>query len=133
MRPETTIPVVRQIPTNRADVFAFTIEGHLTSADIENVYGLLEGAYEQHDKIDLLVRLDGYEGFDWNAAFKDTTLSMQTRSLKHIRRYAIVGGPTWIHMSAGLLKPFLSIEMKTFDSAEEAEAWKWIGAEAVKE
>ncbi|MBB2971057.1 STAS/SEC14 domain-containing protein [Mesorhizobium sp. RMAD-H1] len=133
MRPETTIPVVRRIPTNRQDAFAFTIEGHLTSADVENVYGLLEAAYEQHDRIDLLVKLDGYEGFDWNAAFKDTTLAMQTRSLKHIRRYAIVGGPTWVNVCANMLKPFLSIEMKTFDSAEEAEAWAWIGAEEVKE
>ncbi|WP_199194685.1 STAS/SEC14 domain-containing protein [Phyllobacterium phragmitis] len=133
MRPETTIPVVRRIPTNRADAFAFTIEGHLSNADVENVYGLLEAAYEQHDKIDLLVRLNGYEGFDWNAAFKDTTFAMQTRSLKHIRRYAIVGGPAWIHVCANLLKPFLSIDMKTFDSSDEIKAWQWIGAEEIGE
>lgn len=133
MRPETTIPVIRRIPTNRGDAFAFAVEGHLTSADIENIYGLLEAAYELHDKIDLLLRLDGYEGFDWNAAFKDSTFAMQARSLKHIRRYAIVGAPAWISVSAGLVKPFLSIEMKTFTSEEEAEAWKWIEAEEVAE
>ncbi|WP_420962770.1 STAS/SEC14 domain-containing protein [Brucella sp. IR073] len=133
MRPETTIPVVRRIPTNREDAFAFAVEGHLTSADIENLYGLLEAAYEQHEKIDLLVRLDGFEGIDWSATFKDSTFAMQSRSLKHIRRYAIVGAPAWITLSASLVKPFLSIEMKTFTAEEEADAWKWIEAEEVSE
>ncbi|GGA99787.1 STAS/SEC14 domain-containing protein [Brucella endophytica] len=133
MRPETTIPVVRRIPTNREDAFAFAVEGHLSGADIENLYGLLEAAFEQHDKIDLLLRLDGFEGFDWAATFKDTTFAMQARSLKHIRRYAIVGGPAWISLSASMVKPFLSIEMKTFTAEEEPDAWKWIGAEEVSE
>jgi hypothetical protein len=133
MRPETTIPVVRRIPTNRDDAFAFAIEGHLSNADIENLYGLLDAAYEQHDKIDLLLRLDGFEGLDWSATFKDSTFTMQSRSLKHIRRYAIVGAPAWISFSASLMKPFLSIEMRTFTAEEESEAWKWIGAEEIKE
>lgn len=29
------IPVIRRIPTNRGDVFAFAIEGHLDDASLE--------------------------------------------------------------------------------------------------
>lgn len=127
MRNDTT-PVVRRIPTNKADVFAFAIEGHMNDADLENLYGLLDGAYEQHDEIDLLVRLTGYEGVDWSAAFSKTTLLMRTQSLHHLRRYAIIGGPIWIQASVSLMQPFSSIQIKTFDADEESSAWTWLDA-----
>ncbi len=56
------IPVIRRIPTNREDAFAFAIEGHLNDAALENLYGLLDAAYEGFEEIDLLIRLTGYEG-----------------------------------------------------------------------
>lgn len=87
------IPVIRRIPTNREDVFAFAIEGHLDDASLENLYGLLDAAYETHEEIDLLIRLTGYEGFDWTAAFSESMLSMRSKSLKKLRHYAIVSSP----------------------------------------
>lgn len=127
------LPVIRRIPTNRPDVFAFAIEGHMSDADIENLYGLLDAAYEQHDEIDLLIRLTGYEGFDWGSAFSETTLSMRAKSLRHLRRYAIVGGPLWIQASVTLMQPFLSIEIKNFEPEEEDAAWSWLDARPTKE
>lgn len=121
------MPVIRRIPTNREDVYAFAIEGHLDDASLENLYGLLDAAYEGHDEIDLLIRLTGYEGFDWTAAFSESMLSMRAKSLRHLRRYAIVGGPLWIQASVTLLQPFLSIEMRAFEADEEDEAWEWLG------
>ncbi len=38
-------PSVRRIETDRADAYAFEITGHITSADMENLYGLLEAGY----------------------------------------------------------------------------------------
>lgn len=121
------MPVIRRIPTNREDVYAFAIEGHLDDASLENLYGLLDAAYEGHDEIDLLIRLTGYEGFDWTATFSESMLSMRAKSLRHLRRYAIVGGPLWIQTSVTLLQPFLSIEMRAFEADEEDEAWEWLG------
>ncbi|MBV2143888.1 STAS/SEC14 domain-containing protein [Falsochrobactrum sp. TDYN1] len=122
------VPVIRRIPTNRDDVFAFAIEGRLDDASLENLYGLLDAAYDDHEQIDLLIRLTGYEGMDWSAAFSDNMLAMRTKSLKHLRRYAIVGGPFWIQMSVTLMQPFLSIEMRTFEVSEEERAWVWLDA-----
>lgn len=125
------IPVIRRISTDRSDVFAFAIEGHLTDSSLENLYGLLDAAYEQHEEVDLLIRLTGYEGVDWGAAFSETTLSMRAKSLQHLRHYAIVGGPLWIQASITLMQPFLSIEMRYFEAEEEPQAWEWLNAKPV--
>ena len=127
------MPVIRRIPTNRDDVFAFAIEGHLDDASLENLYGLLDAAYETHEKIDLLIRLIGYEGFDWTAAFSESMSSMRAKSLKQLRRYAIVGGPLWIQASITLMQPFLSIELRAFEANEENEAWEWLDAGPTEE
>ncbi|WP_273792258.1 STAS/SEC14 domain-containing protein [Brucella anthropi] len=127
------IPVIRRIPTNREDVFAFAIEGHLDDASLENLYGLLDAAYETHEEIDLLIRLTGYEGVDWTAAFSESMLSMRAKSLKKLRHYAIVGGPLWIQASITLMQPFLSIELRAFEADEENEAWEWLGARPTDE
>ena len=120
------VPVVRRILTDREDVFAFEIEGHLDDASLENLYGLLDAAYADHEEIDLLIRLTGYDGMDWSAAFSESMISLREKSLKHLRRYAIVGGPFWLQSSVTLLQPFLSIDIRTFEDDEETEAWQWL-------
>lgn len=123
---------IRRIETDRDDVFAFDIVGRVGASDVENIYGLMEGAYALHDKIDMLVRIRDYEGVDWEAAMKDFSLLGKTHALRHIRRYAVVGGPRWVGPMIGVFKPFFSIEMKHFDADEEAAAWDWIGATEMK-
>ncbi|WEX11394.1 STAS/SEC14 domain-containing protein [Chelativorans sp. AA-79] len=124
-----TPPSVRRIDTDRADALAFEITGHIASADIENMYGLLEGAYALHDKIDVIVLIHDYEGADWSAALRGQNLLGRTRTLKHIRKYAVVGAPTWMKATISLAKPFFfSVQMKHFDLEEADAAWTWIGA-----
>ena len=58
---------------------------------------------------------------------------MRAKSLKKLRRYAIVGGPLWIQASITLMQPFLSIELRAFEADEENEAWEWLGARPIEE
>jgi hypothetical protein len=131
MHPLDPVPAIRRIDTDRDDLCALEIVGHFTAADLENAYGLLEGAYAVHDKIDLLVRVSRYEGFDWSSAFTDTTIRGKTRALRHIRKYAVVGGPGWLRTVIGIFGPLTSIETRYFDADEEAAAWEWIDARPV--
>ncbi|APH72695.1 SpoIIAA family protein [Aquibium oceanicum] len=121
-------PHIRRMETGRDDAFGFEITGHITASDIENMFGLLEAAYELHDRIDVLVVVREFEGFDWSAALRKSTLSGKAHALKHIRRYAVVGGPGWMSAAMGFFKPFLSVEMRHFALDEEAEAWAWLDA-----
>ncbi|MGN6464151.1 MAG: STAS/SEC14 domain-containing protein [Rhizobiaceae bacterium] len=122
---------IRRLDTDREDVFAFDIVGHITAADVENIYGLLEGAYAIHDEIDMLVRIKDYDGVDWDAAMRDFGLLGKTHALKHIRKYAVVGGPGWVGPMISVFKPFFSISMKHFAADKETEAWRWIGAREI--
>lgn len=121
-------PAIRQIETDRPDMLALELVGHITAADIENAYGLLEAAYQLHDKIDVLVRVSDYEGFDWQAVLSRTTFKAKSHALKHIRRYAVVGGPGWLHATMSLFNPLTPVESRHFNTEEEAAAWEWIGA-----
>ncbi|MDS1135674.1 STAS/SEC14 domain-containing protein [Nitratireductor indicus] len=125
-------PHVRRIDTDRDDAYAFEIVGHITSADVENLYGLLEGAYEIHDRIDVIVILHHYEGFDWQAAFKEQTMIGKTHALRHIRKYAFVGGPGWMSSIVSIVRPFFSMEIRHFELDQAEAAWEWIGAAPLK-
>lgn len=117
---------IRKIPTKRDTLVAFLIDGHMTADDITSVYTELLAIYKQHDKIDLLVKFENFDGFDWSAIFSDTTYAAKTQSLHHIRRYAIVGAPGWMSAIATAFDPLFSLEMKTFNNEEEDAAWEWL-------
>lgn len=123
-----TPPSVRRIETDRDDAYAFEITGQIAATDIENMFGLLEGAYELHDQIDVLVLVHDYEGFDWSALWHEETYLDKARAFKHIRKYAFVGGAGWMKTGATLVRPFMPMEIRQFDLDELDEAWAWIGA-----
>lgn len=121
------LPAIRRIDTDRSDLCALEIVGHFTSNDLENAYGLLTAAYATHDKVDLLVRIKDYDGFDWGAVFDESTIRGKAQALRHIRNYAVVGGPGWMGAVLAVFGPLTSIKTRHFDIAEESKAWEWIG------
>lgn len=127
----TAAPNIRRINSDRDDLFAFEITGHITAADVDSVYETLARAYDAHPKVDLLVRMTNYDGWDWNVIARETTLVAKTRALKHIRRYAVVGGPDWIAGMIRLFEPFFAIEMKHFPGDRETDARAWLDRPSV--
>lgn len=123
-----TPPAIRRIDTDRDDAFGFEIAGKMTAADIENMIGLLEGAYALHDKIDVLLVINVYDGFEWSALLREDTYLGKAHALKHIRKYAFVGGPNWMKAGVAMTTPFLPIEVKQFARNEVDKAWAWLGA-----
>lgn len=120
------LPAIRRIDADRDDLCALEVVGRFTAADLENAYGLLQAAYEEHDKIDLLVRISDYEGFDWNAALDETIIGAKSQALRHVRKYAVVGGPAWMRLAVGVFGPFMSVDVRHFSMRDEAAAWEWI-------
>lgn len=127
MRPLDTVPAVRRLETDRSDVLAIEIAGPVTGADVENLYGLLEGAYALNDRIDLLVRWPDGEDVDWNGIAPDTLRAARDEAARHVSRYAAVGASGDI---SALLKRLTGSvgEFRRFPKEQEAEAWAWIGA-----
>lgn len=127
------VPAVRQIATDRADCSAFDIVGHVISADVENLFGLLEAAYALHDRIDVLVRIIDHDGVDWTDISSRTLSEGKRLAEAHVRRCATVGELNWIPNVTGFFSPSLDVELKHFKLEEEDKAWAWIGARPVEE
>ena len=119
-------PALTQIRTEREDVYAFEVDGHLTKEEVEQVYDTLEKAYEKHDKISILMRIGRYDGFDWETLFSETAYVGKLHAIRHINRYALVGGPSWAAGATQFFAPLFRMDVRHFEIDDEAEAWNWI-------
>ena len=117
---------MREIITDRPNLVAFEIDGHLTAADVERAQEIFEPKLEMPGKIDVLGRFDNYDGFDFNVFFTPGWLSLKVNALNKIARYALVGAPVWMENLVELLQPLVPIEIKCFDARAEAEARIWL-------
>jgi hypothetical protein len=119
-------PSIRRIDSPRPDLFAVEIAGHVSAADIENLYGLLEGHYTLHERVDLLIRIVDNEGVEWNAVSPDTVEEAKEHAKRHIVRCAVIGEDRATRRFADI---FSSPEAETrhFAADEEDDAWEWLG------
>ena len=131
MLPEDTIPVISKIKTNRAGAIGFSINGVLASSNVENLYGLFEAEAEGFNHIDMIVIFKEYDGIDWESLFNEDTARIRAEAFKKLRRYAIVGGPSWLNLAIEFFRPFGRIETKWFASENIDKAWDYIGAKPV--
>ena len=126
-----SVPAIRRIDTDRPDLFAVDVVGHVTPADVENFYGLLEAAYALHPRIDVLVRMVDFEDVDWAELDPATLAEGRHHAIEHVGKCASVGGPDWTSAFRGFFSPSIPVELRHFDADEEAEAWAWMGARPV--
>ncbi|HEU4988004.1 MAG TPA: STAS/SEC14 domain-containing protein [Rhizobiaceae bacterium] len=132
LHPLEPIPAIRRIETDRPDLFAVEISGHVAGSDVENLYGLLEGAYAIHDKIDLLIRVVDEDGFDREIA-SDTIEEGRAHARQHVRRCATIGNTRIASRIANIFSPSPQVELRHFSEDEEVEAWEWMGATRTEE
>jgi hypothetical protein len=118
---------IRRLETTRPDLFAFEVAGRIHAPDIEAMAGIISRAFDTLGEIDIIIVIREWQGIDLGAALDQQALSVQARANSHVRRYAVVGAPGWAEAMIGLFAPLTPVEEKTFDLAEEAKAWAWIG------
>lgn len=133
MHPLESVPAVRRLDCSNPQVFAIEIRGRATAADIENFYGLLEGAYTLHDQLDLLVRFRDCDGVDWNEVSRNTTREGRTHAHDHIRACAMVGPGDLVRQMRDFLALAGDREFRAYDSEDEGEAWRWLRATEIIE
>jgi hypothetical protein len=124
----SSLPAVRQVETDRPDLFAFDVVGQVSAADVENFYGLLEAAYALHPSIDVLVRVTDHEGIDWGELSPATVEQGRKHARDHVRRCALVGNAG--EMRA--IEDFFARPVEVRHFASDREAWEWIGGQPVQ-
>ncbi len=125
----TPSTAIRRRASPRETLLAFDIVGKIAKADIEDMARQVEQAFDLYERVDMLLILHDFEGMDAGAAFDREALGAQVRSVRHVRKYGVVGAPAWARAMiefSGFLSP---VEAKTFDLSEEVQAWAWIEAD----
>jgi hypothetical protein len=117
---------ITEIETDIPTLHAFRVEGKIAAADVEGMAERLQAAFEAHDEIDILIVMSSYQGIEAGAVFDRKALSAQARSVRHVRRYGVVGAPDWAEAMINFFAPVSPIEAKTFDLEDEQSAWQWI-------
>ena len=72
--------------------------------------------------------MKNYRGFDLLAVFHDEYIRMKLRAPSKIAKYAIIGPESWMRNLIELVGGLFSVKIRTFDPAEEDQAWEWVGA-----
>jgi hypothetical protein len=126
MTSQTATPAIRRRESIRPTLLVFEIAGKISKADIEDMARQIDGAFDAHDKIDLLLIMTDFEGADVGAVFDREALGAQVRSVRRVRKYGVVGAPGWARAMIEFSDHLSPVEAKTFDLEEEADAWAWI-------
>ncbi len=112
--------------SSRPTLLAFEIAGKIAKTDIEDMAFQIKEAFDAYDLIDILLIMSDFEGLDVGAVFDREALGAQARSIRHVHRYGVVGAPAWARAMIEFSDFLSPVSAKTFDLAEEAEAWAWI-------
>jgi hypothetical protein len=126
------MPALRVITTTRADTYAFVWNGRISVEDAVEFEKAFRPVLERPGKIRLLGRIDRLGGIAAGAITESRLLSLKSKLLAKVERYAIVGGPRWIQRYVGFMRPWTKIEVRHFDSAAEDDAWTWLEARPVE-
>ncbi len=120
---------IQRRPSPRPTLLVFDIAGKIAKTDIEHMAKEIDTAFDAYDRIDILLILADFEGMEAGAVFDRDALGAQMRSVRHVRKYGVVGAPAWARAMIEVSDVLSPVDAKTFDLAREAEAWAWIEAD----
>lgn len=102
-----------------------SLSGRLDRKDYEKWVPEFESLVEKHGKLNILVELVDFEGWDAGGLWED--LKFDAKHFNDVKRLALVGDKTWEKFMAKVCKPFTSAEVKYFEPEQIADARTWIG------
>jgi len=133
-KPAAKRAAIHFLPTNKANVLAFEIDGTMSADEMPEVIDSLESFFADHEKVRLLNRMTHFAGFDPAILIQRQGLfSMKLAAIKKVERYAIVGAPNWMSKLIHAMQPvFPNMQMQTFAADRENEALQWLEAKLIK-
>jgi hypothetical protein len=105
----------------------FEISGKITKADIEGMASQVDGAFDALETIDLLLIMTDFEDLDAGAVFDGLSMEVQARSIRHVRRYGVIGAPA---LARAMIEAFGQVSGQRADLrlSEQTEARAWVKA-----
>ncbi|MCC7327738.1 MAG: STAS/SEC14 domain-containing protein [Burkholderiales bacterium] len=131
-RTEKDAQAIKRIPTDRKDVYAFEVDGVVTAAEMPAITAELDRFLKEHQKVRMLVRVKHF-AFDPSILAQPGLFSIKIAAMQKLDRYAVVGAPPWMQKAVEVVNPlFPAMEIRTFASDKESEAWAFIEANLLR-
>ncbi len=122
---------IQQIPTDTETVFAFQIHGHIDDDASEALAEFMNGVFDQHPKVNMLLEMTKFTGSDWDSMLDGDVIKSRFRSLQHVARYAVVGAPDRAAKMIALMDKIIPVDARAFDTDEINAAWDFVGARPI--
>jgi len=104
------------------------ITGKLAKQDYAEFVPKVEELIQRHGKINMLVRMKDFHGWDAAALWED--IKFDARHFRDIERLALVGEKAWQKGMGVFCKPFTTAEVRYYELDEEDRARAWVRGEA---
>ncbi|MFT5721253.1 MAG: hypothetical protein ACI9W6_001566 [Motiliproteus sp.] len=103
----------------------FMASGLLTDNDYKNfLIPQVREAMEAHPSIRLLFQLEGFRGWELQAAWDDLVFGLEINP--RVERLAVIGEQQWERWMAKLATPFTHGEVRYFEPSQISQAWQWL-------
>lgn len=118
---------LEQSDSNR---LGFLASGRLTDNDYKSfLIPEVRRALDQHDSIRLLFLLEGFRGWELQAAWDELTFGLEIN--QRVERVAVIGEQKWERWMVLLSRPFTHGEVQYYNLSQTEQAWQWLGQEPV--
>ncbi len=117
--------MLMKLEQSSPNILGFIASGRLTDNDYKNfLIPAVKEAIDDQGQIRLLFQLDGFRGWDIQAAWDDLIFGMEING--NVDKIAIVGDSRWEQWVARLVKAFTHGEARHFNLNSVDDAWNWI-------
>ena len=114
----------QRLERGKGKVVAFEIGESVTKEEVEQMLAQMREAVDEHGRIRLLVRMEGWPK-NATAAFAER-IRFAKDHYGDIDRYAVVGDHRLVEFLTEATDKVVSMELRHFDLPEEEAAWRWI-------
>jgi hypothetical protein len=119
---------ISQIETDNPDVYAFKITGHIDDDASEAMAKFMNSVFDSKEKVNMLLDMTAFTGSDWDSMLDGDVIESRFRSLKHVKKYAVVGAPDKAASMISFMDKLILVDARAFDADEESAAWAFVGA-----
>ncbi|CDQ40575.1 MULTISPECIES: SpoIIAA family protein [Virgibacillus] len=115
--------MIKMTPAEFENAIEIEIQGKVTEEDIHNFEEFFLLKRQHHDKVNILMVYNDWEGISLKGLLEDLKLMKYTRDINKI---AVVSDKKWIEKGAKLEGLIPSISMEHFLPENKAQANRWL-------
>ena len=113
----------------QSNALRVAVPAKLKIGDFQQIAPEVDSIIRQYGKIRLLIDASKFSGWENVSAFENHAAFVKSHQ-QEVERIAVVVAHDWQHWLVGAVRIFVHPEVKAFDQAQEAEALRWVIADA---